>query len=181
MDCKPLSITVNVSSSSVRTLENAEDMNAVAGGKRSLEETTMSVSLTQAPAPAIVKDTPEEEEEENENDGEDSSLSDDDMYHSSSKKRKLSRTGSCASLAMAENHLKIRSLINAGDKWECDLERVHGLTYAQASLCISIAAEHFHSESFPPADGNLFLELAKEGWEHLKELDRLTKLYQECA
>ena len=94
------------------------------------------------------------------------------------KKRKLSR----ASSGLAEKHyLKIRSLIEAGDKWEYDLEQVHGLTYAQASLCISIAAEHFHSESFPPADGNLFLELAREGWEHLKELDRLSKLYQECA
>ena len=80
-----------------------------------------------------------------------------------------------------ENHLKIRAAIDAGDKWELDLERVHGLTDEQACVCVSVVGQHLHEDEFPPAKGDRIVELAKEGWEHLREVDRLTKLYPECG
>jgi hypothetical protein len=80
-----------------------------------------------------------------------------------------------------ENHLEIRRTSDAGSKWELDLERVHGLTDEQACVCVSIAAQHLQNDIFPPPNGDRLVELAREGWKHLREVDRLIKLYPECG
>jgi hypothetical protein len=80
-----------------------------------------------------------------------------------------------------ENHLKIRSVADAGAKWEVNLQRVHGLTDEGACVCLSIVAKYLPKDEFPPPNGNLFVELAKEGWQHSKQLDRLIKAYPECG
>eukprot|EP00543_Licmophora_paradoxa_P003278 CAMPEP_0202443344 /NCGR_PEP_ID=MMETSP1360-20130828/2647_1 /ASSEMBLY_ACC=CAM_ASM_000848 /TAXON_ID=515479 /ORGANISM="Licmophora paradoxa, Strain CCMP2313" /LENGTH=175 /DNA_ID=CAMNT_0049059017 /DNA_START=163 /DNA_END=687 /DNA_ORIENTATION=- len=91
------------------------------------------------------------------------------------KKRKKSKK------KPTENHLKIRTAVDAGDKWEFDLEREHGLTDEQACVCVSIVGQNLQEDEFPPSKGDRIVELAKEGWEHLREVDRLTKLYPECG
>lgn len=70
--------------------------------------------------------------------------------------------------------------MDAGEKWEFDLERVHGLTDEEACMVVSIVTKHLNEDKLPPANGNRFIELAGEGWETLKEVDRLVKLYPEC-
>jgi hypothetical protein len=80
-----------------------------------------------------------------------------------------------------ENHLKIRSVADAGAKWEVNLQRVHGLTDEEACVGLSIVAKYLPKDEFPPPSGNLFVELAKEGWQHSKQLDRLIKAYPECG
>jgi hypothetical protein len=83
------------------------------------------------------------------------------------KKRKKSKK------PPTENHLKIRAAIDAGDEWEFDLERVNGLTDEQACVCVSIVGQHLQEDKFPPSKGDRIVELAKEGWEHLREVDRM--------
>jgi hypothetical protein len=68
--------------------------------------------------------------------------------------------------------------VDAGSKWELDLEEVHGLTNEQACVVVSMAAQYC-KDTFPPTKEDRFLELAKEGWKHVKELDRLNTLYPE--
>jgi hypothetical protein len=80
-----------------------------------------------------------------------------------------------------KNHLVLRSAIEAGGNWELDLERVHGLTDEEACVRVSILAKHCQKDVFPPSKGNRFVELAREGWKHWKEADRLMKLYPECG
>jgi hypothetical protein len=81
-----------------------------------------------------------------------------------------------------ENHLKIRGAIDAGGKWEDDLESVHGLTDAEACVCVSIMAKHLRKDAFPPPrEGNRFEELAREGWVLLKEVRRLNEKYPDCG
>jgi hypothetical protein len=80
-----------------------------------------------------------------------------------------------------ENHLKIRAVVDAGRKWELDLEEVHGLTDEQACVVVSMSAQYYKDKfSHTPTKGDRFLELAKDGWKHVKELDRLNTLYPEC-
>jgi hypothetical protein len=79
------------------------------------------------------------------------------------------------------DHLKIRAVADACANWELDLERVDRLTKGEAYLVVSIVAEQFLKDVFPLFNGNRFVELAREGWEHLKEADRLIKLYPECG
>ena len=165
--------------------ENGGEMRVVSGGKRSLEQAmTKPATPPQASSSlTVLKESPDEElgsvSDSDNNDKTSTFVCSSNSYPNGiSKRRKLSRT---QRPSVVDNHYhKIRSLIDAGDRWEIDLERIHGLTDEQAYLCVSIAAEHFHSDRFPPSDGNLFLELAREGWDHLKELDRLTKLSPEC-
>jgi hypothetical protein len=76
-----------------------------------------------------------------------------------------------------KNHLTVRATIEAGEKWELDLERVHGLTDEEACICVSIACRHLNDEKLPPSNGSRFSELAVEGWKTMRELDRLMKLY----
>jgi hypothetical protein len=70
--------------------------------------------------------------------------------------------------------------MDAGEKWEFDLERVHGLSDEEACNCVAIVTKHLNGDKLPPANGNRFIELAQEGWKTLKEVDRLVKLYPEC-
>jgi hypothetical protein len=78
------------------------------------------------------------------------------------------------------NHLELRDAMDAGEKWEFDLERVHGLSDEEACICVSIVTKHLNEDKLPPANGNRFIELAGRGWKTLKEVDRLVKLYPEC-
>ena len=80
-----------------------------------------------------------------------------------------------------ENHLMIRKVIDAGSKWELDLEKVHGLTDEEACIVVSKVARYGNEDTFPDTNGDRFMELAKEGWKHCRELARLHKLYPECT
>ena len=80
-----------------------------------------------------------------------------------------------------ENHLMIRRVIDAGSKWELDLENVHGLTDEEACIVVSKVALYGNEDTFPDTNGDRFMELAKEGWKHSRELSRLHKLYPECT
>jgi hypothetical protein len=50
-------------------------------------------------------------------------------------------------------------------------------------VCVlSIVAKHYLQDEFPPSNVDRFVELAREGWKHSIELDRLMKLYpEECG
>ena len=63
-----------------------------------------------------------------------------------------------------------------GEKWELDLERVHGLTEAESCECSSRAGKYLYCDEFPEdaVNKNLFPH-AKEGWIILKEADRLAR------
>eukprot|EP00543_Licmophora_paradoxa_P000833 CAMPEP_0202458488 /NCGR_PEP_ID=MMETSP1360-20130828/26003_1 /ASSEMBLY_ACC=CAM_ASM_000848 /TAXON_ID=515479 /ORGANISM="Licmophora paradoxa, Strain CCMP2313" /LENGTH=175 /DNA_ID=CAMNT_0049079065 /DNA_START=154 /DNA_END=678 /DNA_ORIENTATION=+ len=78
-----------------------------------------------------------------------------------------------------ENHLKIRAVVDAGDKWELELEEVHGLTDEEACVVVSIVAKHYLKDEFPE-NGDRFVKLAKKGWELSNENARLHKLCPEC-
>jgi hypothetical protein len=78
--------------------------------------------------------------------------------------------------------LKIRGAIEAGGKWEDDLESVHGLSDEEACVCVSIMLKHSRKDVFPPpCEGNRFEELARDGWVLLKEVRRLRKKYPDCG
>ena len=74
-------------------------------------------------------------------------------------------------------------MIDAGSKWELDLEKVHGLTDEEACIVVSKVARYGNEDTFPDANGDRFMELAKEGWKYSRELPvaRLHKLYPECT
>jgi hypothetical protein len=80
-----------------------------------------------------------------------------------------------------ENHLKLRAVVDAGDKWEADLEKVHGLTDEQTCKCVSNLAPYLKIDAFPLSNGDRLMELAEEGWKQMKELHRLIELYPECG
>jgi hypothetical protein len=77
--------------------------------------------------------------------------------------------------------LKIRKVVDAGDEWEADLERVHGLTDEEACVVVSIVAKYLPKDEFPPLNGDRKLELAREGWKHVKELRRLNERDPDCG
>jgi hypothetical protein len=70
--------------------------------------------------------------------------------------------------------------VDAGCKWELDLEEVHGLTDEKACVVLSMCAQ-FYKDTFHPTKGDRFLELAKDAWKQMKELDRLIAHYPECG
>ena len=78
-----------------------------------------------------------------------------------------------------EIHLNIRSVADAGRKWETDLEEVYGLTDEQACIVVSLMARHLEKDEFPPSD-DPFMVHAKEGWKLMKESIRLAALHPEC-
>jgi hypothetical protein len=47
----------------------------------------------------------------------------------------------------------------------------------EARVCVSILAKYCHKDVFPPSTSNRFVELAREGWKHRKEVDSLMKLF----
>ena len=75
-------------------------------------------------------------------------------------------------------HKLLLENMRQGDKWERDLERVHGFTEAEACECFSRAGKYLHCDEFPEDAVNpkLFPH-AKEGWILLKEARRLAKKY----
>jgi hypothetical protein len=103
-----------------------------------------------------------------------------DTSYSSVFAKKKSKKSKGELLLPTKNHLKLRHAMDAGEKWEFDLERVHGLTDEEACICVSIVTKHLNDDKLPPSNATRFIQLAKEGWKTLKEVDRLVKLYPEC-
>ena len=68
--------------------------------------------------------------------------------------------------------MKIRGAVDAGAKWEVELEQVHGLAEEEACVVASVVAKHCLNDQFPES-GDRFVKLAKKGWEHLNELHRI--------
>ncbi|KAG7365097.1 hypothetical protein IV203_038300 [Nitzschia inconspicua] len=61
-----------------------------------------------------------------------------------------------------------------GEKWQLDLERVHGFTEAESCGCFSRAGNFLYCDEFPEdAVNEKLVPHAKEGWVLLKETDRL--------
>jgi hypothetical protein len=111
----------------------------------------------------------------------DSSTSDISSSSKSAKKQRQSKhNNSGAAKVPTEHHLKIRAVVDAGSSWELDLERVHGLTDEDACVVVSKMARYVNQAVFPDPNGDRFMEFAKEGWKHMRELKRIKKLYPEC-
>jgi hypothetical protein len=79
-------------------------------------------------------------------------------------------------LLPTKNHSTLRAAVDAGEKWEFDLERVHGLTDEAACICVSIVTKDLNDDTLPRSNGNRFFQLAEEGWKTVKEVDRLVQL-----
>ena len=79
---------------------------------------------------------------------------------------------------VTETHKMLLECVRNGNKWQEDLELVHGLTEAESCECFSIAGKYLHSPVFPEGATNAKLfRHAKTGWEHLKKVDELAKKY----
>jgi hypothetical protein len=100
-----------------------------------------------------------------------------------SRKKKKHKSARRPPLEPSEKHLKLRAAIDAGGRWELDLEQVHGLTDEEACVVVSIVATHLSLDEFPSSFNGKHqsnhIKLAREGWEHLKEQNRLHRLYPE--
>jgi hypothetical protein len=108
------------------------------------------------------------------------SLSDSNSSGTSSSSKSAKHKKSKREKIPTKNHLLLRAAIDAGEKWELDLERVHGLTDEEACVCVSILAKHCQKDVFPP-EGSRFVKLAREGWKHWKEAKRVRKLCPGCG
>lgn len=93
--------------------------------------------------------------------------------HASKKRRKKEKVPT-------EKHMELRRIVEAGAKWESELESIHGFSNGDCCEILAIVARHIKKDKFPPANGNRFVQHAKEGWEHMKEHNRLMKLYPDC-
>jgi hypothetical protein len=108
------------------------------------------------------------------------SLSDSNSSGTSSFSKSAKHKKSKREKIPTKNHLLLRAAIDAGENWELDLERVHGLTDEEACACVSILAKHCQKDVFPP-EGSRFVKLAREGWKHWKEAKRVRKLCPGCG
>ena len=75
------------------------------------------------------------------------------------------------------NQLKLRAVADAGNKWELDLQNVHGLTNERAMCVMFLMDAYLNNDTFPPTNGNYLMEHAEEGWKIIKESNRIMKLY----
>lgn len=100
----------------------------------------------------------------------------------SQKVQKVQTKKKKKSFVPTENHMKLRRVEEAGEKWESELESIHGFTDGECCIIMGIIATHSNgkTEVFPAANGDRYLQHAKEGWEIQKEFNRLIKLYPEC-
>ena len=90
-----------------------------------------------------------------------------------------------------ENHMKVRACLDACNKWEKDLQVVHGLSNEEASMVLGIASKHYNNNAgrtFPAFDEtatrgiDYYRSLAKPGWQHFKQLKQIMIQYpRECA
>ena len=87
-----------------------------------------------------------------------------------------------------ETHVKCRGPVDKGDKWEHDLERLHGLAEEEVTMVIGIALKRLKEEKFPDFDADatrgisFYRRLAKPGWESMKETQEMIKKYlKECG
>ena len=79
------------------------------------------------------------------------------------------------------NHLKIRAVVDAGRKWEQDLETVVGFSEGAATLSVGIVANYHKIDSFPdsdPGENQKYLDFAREGWCHFREGCKLMEKYR---
>ena len=177
---KPMATTARTSTNS-----SAEDCVKEAGrnttSTRAGDGTGCQFTTKHTPPPPISLQTSKSKRDR----GSASLLSDSSIHATSrssllcAKRKKKTRKRRLS--APTENHLKLRNAIDAGEKWEVGLEQIHGLTDEEACVCVSIVTKHLHDETLPPSNGNRLMELAREGWKTLKEVDRLVKLYPECG
>jgi hypothetical protein len=73
-------------------------------------------------------------------------------------------------------HELLLQYMRQGDKWQRDLERVHGFTEAESCECFSLAGKYLHCDEFPEdAVNEKLFPHAKEGWILLKEADLLAR------
>ena len=73
-----------------------------------------------------------------------------------------------------EIHEALLDCMRQGEKWQLDLERVHGFTEAESCECFSRAGKYLYCDEFPEdAVNKKLFPHAKEGWIILKETDRL--------
>lgn len=79
---------------------------------------------------------------------------------------------------MTETHNTLLDCVRKGNRWQEDLELIHGLTEAESCECFSRAGKYLHSDIFPEGAVNpKLLSHAKKGWTHLKKVDELSKKY----
>ena len=79
---------------------------------------------------------------------------------------------------VTETHKMLLDCVRKGNKWQEDLELVHGLTEAESCECFSLAGKYLHSHVFPKgATSTKLFSHAKTGWEHLQKVDELAKKY----
>ena len=94
-------------------------------------------------------------------------------------KQKKSRPG--RKIVLNENHMELRAAVEAGSKWEEDLESVHGLSDLEAAVCVGLVAKYDKHEIFPESETNgknrKYLGLAREGWLLMRELKHLMAKY----
>eukprot|EP00977_Amphora_coffeiformis_P010658 scaffold2510_cov169-Amphora_coffeaeformis.AAC.9 len=79
-----------------------------------------------------------------------------------------------------EKHIELRRIVESVSKWEAELESIHGFSNGECCEILAVVAQHINNDKFPPVNGNRFVQHAKEGWEHMKEHNRLMKLYPDC-
>ena len=81
-------------------------------------------------------------------------------------------------------HMKLRAAVDAGGKWESELETKHGLSDLEACVCVGLVAKYQKQDAFPDSESGVnkqFVDLARKGWQLMKELDKLLKKYPQEA
>ena len=78
-----------------------------------------------------------------------------------------------------ENHMKLRAIMEKGNKWEHDLKEVHGLSEEEVAMVVGIVLKHLNEDKFPDFDStsttglSFYRALAKPGWHAMKENKKL--------
>ena len=71
-------------------------------------------------------------------------------------------------------HELMLETMRKGDKWQRDLESVHGFTEAESCECFSLAGKYLYCDEFPEdAVNKKLFSHAQEGWKLLKQADFL--------
>jgi hypothetical protein len=83
-----------------------------------------------------------------------------------------------------KRHMELRAAIDAGGKWELELETKHGLSDFEACVCVGLVAKYQKQDAFPDSESGVnkqFVDFARKGWQLMKELDKLLKKYPQEA
>jgi hypothetical protein len=79
--------------------------------------------------------------------------------------------------------MKLRATTEEGNKWEHDLEEVHGLSEEEVAMVVGIVLKHLKEDKFPDFDPDattgirFYRALAKPGWHAMKENKKLLDKY----